>query len=167
MPVHFRRDELPASAEESAGQVVWKAQAGPRFAGLGRAFRCGLWVSIPGAIGLCFGLDLMKPALKAAAALSDDTGFWREMGWSLLLFGLYGAVLGAAIAWRVTSASGVGGVGAWVVAGGNLILVGLTAIVASQAVIFAGNVPFTCWTGLGLLAVGAVVGVYLTSLWYD
>jgi hypothetical protein len=167
MPVQFRRDELLAAGEEPAGNVVWEAQTGSRFAGLGRGLCSALWVSIPGAAGLWCGLALMKPTLEAAAALSSDSGFWRETGLSLLLFCFYGVVLGGATAWRVTSTASLAGLATWLAAGGNVLLVALTGVIVSRFCFTPGDVPWTCWFGLGGLTGSAFLGIWLFNAWND
>lgn len=167
MPVLFRPDELRDCSQEPDTQVVWDSQAGTRLTGLIRAFCGGLWVSAPGAVGLWFGLRLMKPALKAAAVLSGEADYWRKTWIPMLLFCLYGLILGGAIAWRVTSAASLGGAATWLVGGAHVLLVVLTGILVSTSGLFAGNVPSTCWIGIGLLAGSAVAGIYLLGLWND
>ena len=147
--------------------MVWDSDAGSRLSGLVRASLAGLWISIPGAIGLWLGLQWMKPALKAAATLSRDNDYWRETWMPMLLFCFYGLALGGAVTWRVTSTSSLGGIGTWLAAGSNVLLVVLAGILLSAWCLFSGNVPSTCWIGMGLLGGSAVAGIYLLGLWND
>jgi hypothetical protein len=167
MVVQFRRDELPATKDDLQQTVIWEADASTRISSAARAVVAGLWVSIPGAVGLCFGLSLMKRALLAAAVLSKDNDYWRETWLPFLLFCFYGALLGAGVAWRVTSTVSLGRVAAWLATGANLALVVLIAACASSWAIFPGNVPSTCWIGLILLAGAALAGVHALNAWTD
>ncbi|HPD29644.1 MAG TPA: hypothetical protein PLL20_06595 [Phycisphaerae bacterium] len=167
MPVQFRRDELPADDNDVRQRVVWEANGSTKVGDVARAVYAGLWVSVPGAVGLCLGLNLIKRALLAAEVLSKDNDYWRETWIPMLLFCFYGGLLGAGIAWRVTSAVSLGGPAIWLAAGASLILVLLAGIGASTWFVFPGNVPSTCWIGLGLLVGAAVVGVHAVNAWND
>jgi hypothetical protein len=167
MPVTFRRDELPAADSDVQQTVVWEADASARLGGVARAIRAGLWFSVPGAFGLCFGLKLMKRALLAAEVLSKDNDFWRETWLPFLLFCFYGAALGAGIAWRATSSVSLGGLATWLSTGANIALVVLVGACASSWVIFPNTVPSTCWIGLTLLGLSAIGGVYALNAWND
>lgn len=167
MPVQFRRDELPADDNDVRQSVVWEANESTRLGDVVRAVCAGLWVSIPGAVGLCLGLNLMKRSLLAAEMLSKDNDCWRETWIPMLLFCFYGGLLGAGIAWRVTSAVSLGGLAIWLAAGANLVLVLLAGICVSTWFVFSGSVPSTCWIGLGLLAGAAIVGVHAVNAWND
>jgi hypothetical protein len=167
MPVQFRRDELQAPNNDVQQTVVWEADAPTRIGSAARAIVAGLWVSIPGAVGLCFGLSLMRRALLAAEVLSKDNDFWRETWLPFLLFCFYGAILGAGIAWRVTSTVSLGGLAVWLATGANIALVVLVGACASLLVVFTGAVPSTCWIGLALVAGAAVAGVHALNAWND
>lgn len=167
MAVQFRRDELSEFGSQTEQTVVWEADASTRIASTGRAIVAGLWFAIPGAVGLCFGLGLMRRALLAAEVLSKDNDYWRETWLPFLLFCFYGMVLGAGIAWRVTSTVSLGGAATWLATGANIAMVLLVGVCASSWAVFPDAVPSTCWIALGLLSGAALAGVYFLSIWND
>lgn len=167
MPVQFRRDELPASDDDTQQTVVWKTDTSARFGYAAKAVCSGLWISIPGAAGLYLGLSLMKRVLLAAEALSKDNEYWRETWLPLLLFCFYGAILGAGITWRITSTVSLDELTAWLAAGTNIVLLLLVGVCSASLVTFENAVPFTCWTALALLGGAAVAGVYAVNAWND
>src|SRR5436853_5456257 len=108
MPVQFRRDELVNATPTT---VIEEEDEGGMLSGLGLSLLAGLPVAIVAAILLMPGLTALKKTMIAADELRErhSGDNWQEVWTPIMLFVFYGAIVGAAIAWRIAAKTGMGG----------------------------------------------------------
>lgn len=137
------------------------------------AMREGVSAAIPsmlkslavGAVILLPMVFFMRAALTAAeAALKDGTEVSYEPYMPAILFAMFGGVFGLASGWRMTMTSGLTGRYAWLIgAAGAAALILLGAI--AGVLFYSGAIPVMFWVSLAVVAVTALVGMTVFTLW--
>ncbi len=137
------------------------------------AIREGVSAAIPSMlISLAIGLVvlipmiyLMRDALTAAeAALKDGAEVSYEPYMPSTLFVMFGAIFGLFSGWRMTTSTGLTGRPAWLIGAA-----GVAALLAVGAVVgllfFSPAIPIMFWVTLAVLALAALVGISVFTLW--
>lgn len=149
--------------EQEAVDLAWEREA----------IREGMSAAVPSmlkslGVGMVILLPMiffMRAALTAAeAALKDGAEISYEPYMPGTLFAIFGGVFGLVSGWRMTMTSGLTGRYAWLIGAagvGALILLGAIAGI----LLYSGAIPVMFWVCLAVVAVTALVGMTVFTLW--
>ena len=160
MPVQFRRDEEPVlPARDIERDEDWQGFAHSVLLGI----RSGLlWLALfSGLVPLA--MMAMRKALLAAnnLLLRDLQDHWSDILMPGVLLAFVGAIFGGLVAWRMGSASSLGGGIANLL--GIAFCLALAAVgLISGAVLLGGLLPIL-WISVGALALAGAGAVWLTN----
>jgi hypothetical protein len=160
VPVQFRRDEeLPQPARELDRDNDWEGFG----ESLLRGVRSGmLWLALFSGL-LPLLLMAMRKLLVAAneLLLHDFQQHWSDVMMLAVLLAFLGAIFGGLIAWRTSSAGGLGGGVANLTGIGFCLALGGVGLVSASVIL--GGMLTIAWVCMGALALAGSAAVCLTN----
>lgn len=154
----------PESTAEDERKAIERERVILREAGTITARTALLWSAVGIAV-LIVVIQAMRASLVSADELFHGGGLhWDHALMPSVLFGLFGAVFGALLGWRMTSSSGLTGVLAWRIGAAAIALFVLAGGVTSLFV-FSGTVPVTLWVSLFAMTLAALGTMSIFTTW--
>ncbi len=167
MAVHFRPDKfVPPEPVIEEPEYDDDDDGGGFGEGLAVAARSSVISLVIGAVLLFITIKLMRKAVLAADNLlhKGQGDFWMEMLMPSVLFAIFGALFGAAVAWRVSARTSLGGGLMCCAAGAIGLLLAVTGAI-SGTIVFGAAVPLMFWLCLGALTLAAIGGAFGYTIW--